>query len=217
MGVLGVVRKYQPDMLMNERFGWVGDVNIEEGGSYPSGKVNTDNVTEKCVSLQRGGWGYKPNAKVYSFDEVVKYLSNCAVRNINFLLNVSPDREGVIPQNQKEVLYKMGDWLGKVGVAIYNTKGGPWQPLFGEYGFTYKDNKIYCHIYDKCREMELKTFTTQSLGSKKVLKVKNVFDGKDMKWINNKDNTITIQDVDYKQMPSTVILEITLNENVYKQ
>lgn len=217
LGVLGVVRKYQPDMLMNERFGWVGDVNIEEGGSYPSGKVNTDNVTEKCVSLQRGGWGYKPNAKVYSFDEVVKYLSNCAVRNINFLLNVSPDREGVIPQNQKEVLYKMGDWLGKVGVAIYNTKGGPWQPLFGEYGFTYKDNKIYCHIYDKCREMELKTFTTQSLGSKKVLKVKNVFDGKDMKWINNKDNTITIQDVDYKQMPSTVILEITLNENVYKQ
>lgn len=214
LGILGVVRKYQPEMLVNERFGWIGDVHIEEGGSYSAGKIS-NTCTEKCVSLQRGGWGFKPNSKVYSFEEISMYLSNCVVRNYNLLLNVSPDREGVIPQNQQEVLAKMGNWLKKVGSAIYNTRGGPWQPLFGEYGFTNRDNKIYCHIYDGYRDYKSNRFTTQLLGNKKVLKVVSLFDGKVLKWNKNMDNTITISGVDYTLNPATTILEITLNENVY--
>lgn len=215
LGVLGMARKFQPDMLLNERFGWVGDVHIEEGGSYSSGKISNTVLAEKCVSLQRGGWGYKPNAKVYSFEEVAMFLSNCVVRNTNLLLNVAPDREGVIPQNQQAVLLKMGAWLQKVGKGIYNTRGGPWQPLFGEYGFTYRDNRIYCHIYDGYRDLPSNTFTTQSIGDKTVKKVMDLFDGKELKWVKNKDNTITIHNVDYTQNPATTIVEITLNESVY--
>lgn len=216
LGALGMARKFQPDMLVNERFGWVGDVHIEEGGSYSSSKINNTGVSEKCVSLQRGGWGYKPNSKVYSFEEIVLYLSNCVVRNQNLLLNVSPDREGVIPQNQQEVLLKMGNWLSKVGDGIYNTRGGPWQPLFGEYGFTYRENKIYCHIYQNYRELKSGQFITQSIGNKKVSKVINLYDKKELSWVKNKDNTITISGVDYAQNPATTILEITLTESVYK-
>ncbi len=215
LGILGMARKFQPDMLLNERFGWVGDVHIEEGGSYPSSKINNTGVSEKCVSLQRGGWGYKPNSKVYSFEEIVQYLSNCVVRNFNLLLNVSPDREGVIPQNQQEVLLKMGAWLQKVGSGIYNTRGGPWQPLFGEYGFTYRDNKIYCHIYEGYREFKSNQFITQSIGKKTVTKVINLFDGKELKWVKNEDNTITVSGIDYTQNPATTIIEITLTESVY--
>jgi alpha-L-fucosidase len=216
LGVLGMARKYQPEMLVNERFGWTGDVHIEEGGSYSSGKISNSTCTEKCVSLQRGGWGYKPNSKVYSFEEIVMYLSNCVVRNHNLLLNVSPDREGVIPQNQQDVLLKMGNWLSKVGEGIYNTRGGPWQPLFGEYGFTFRENKIYCHIYQGYRELKSGQFTTQSIGNKKVSKVINLYDGKELLWVKNKDNTITISGVDYSQNPATTLLEITLTETVYK-
>ncbi len=216
LGILGMARKFQPDMLLNERFGWVGDVHIEEGGNYSSGKISNTVVAEKCVSLQRGGWGYKPNAKVYSFEEVVMYLSNCVVRNSNLLLNVSPDREGVIPQNQQEVLLKIGVWLDRVGKGIYHTRGGPWQPLFGEYGFTYRENKIYCHIYKDYRESKFNHFITQSIAEKKVTKVINLFDGKELTWVKNKDNTITISGVDYTQNPAATLLEITLTEPVYK-
>lgn len=215
LGIMGLIRKYQPEMMVNNRFGWIGDIQIEEGGSYSSGKISNTSYMEKCVSLQRGGWGYKPNSKVYSFEEVAKYLSNCVVRNSNLLLNVSPDREGVIPQNQQEVLVKMGDWLSKVGNSIYNTRGGPWQPLFGEYGFTYKENKIYCHIYDGYRELKLGTFTTQSINNKTVVKTINLLDGKELKWVKNKDNTITISGVNYSQNPSATIIEITLKDFVY--
>lgn len=216
LGIMGLVQKYQPEMLVNERFGWAGGVHIEEGGSYSSGKISNATCTEKCVSLQRGGWGFKPKSKVYSFEEITLYLSNCVVRNHNLLLNVSPDREGVIPQNQQDVLLKMGNWLSKVGAGIYNTRGGPWQPLYGEYGFTYKENKIYCHIYGSYRELKSGQFTTHSIGNKKVSKVINLYDGKVLSWVKNKDNTVTISGVDYSQNPATTLLEITLTEPVYK-
>jgi alpha-L-fucosidase len=216
LGIMGLVRKYQPEMVVNKRFSWIGDVFSEEGGGYTSGNIRTEEFTEKCISLQKGGWGYKPNAKVFSYEEIAMYLSNCVVRNVNFLLNISPDREGVIPQSQQTVLLKMGNWLNKVNSAIYNTRGGPWQPLFGEYGFTYRDNKIYCHIYNGYRDLKTNQFVTQSIGKKKVIKVVNLYDGKELVWAKNKDNTITISGVDYTQNPATTILEITLTENVYK-
>ncbi|OYU54906.1 MAG: alpha-fucosidase [Chitinophagaceae bacterium BSSC1] len=215
LGIMGLVRKYQPNMIVNERFGWIGDVHAEEGGSSTSGDIRFEQNGEKCVSLQKGGWGYRPNSKVYSFEEVVIFLSNCAVRNINLLLNVAPDREGVIPQNQQDVLLKMGNWLSKTGNGIYGTRGGPWQPLFGEYGFTFNKNKIYCHIYEGYRELKSGKFTTQSIGNKKVSKVINLYDGKALVWVKNKNNTITVSGVDYSLNPSTTILEITLTEPVY--
>jgi alpha-L-fucosidase len=216
LGIMGVVRKYQPEMVVNKRFSWIGDVFSEEGGGYTSGNIRTEEFTEKCISLQKGGWGYRPNSKAYSFEEIVQYLSNCVVRNVNFLLNVSPDREGVIPQNQQEVLLKMGNWLSKVDKAIYNTRGGPWQPLFGEYGFTYRENKIYCHIYNGYRDLKTNQFTTPSVGKKKILSIINLYDGKELKWVKNKNNTITISEVDYTLNPSTTIVEISLTEPVYK-
>ncbi|MFO7672543.1 MAG: alpha-L-fucosidase [Lutibacter sp.] len=216
LGIMGLVRKYQPNMVVNERFGWVGDVHAEEGGSSTSGDIRFEHYGEKCVSLQKGGWGYRPNRPVYSFEEVAVYLSNCAVRNINLLLNVAPDSEGVIPENQQEVLLKMGSWLTKVGGGIYETRGGPWQPSFGEYGFTFKDKKIYCHIYEGYRELNSGKFTTQSIGNKKVLQVINLYDGKKLSWVKNKNNTITVSDVNYALNPATTILEITLTESVYK-
>jgi alpha-L-fucosidase len=216
LGIMGLVRKFQPDLVVNERFAWVGDVHAEEGGSSTSGDIRFEQYGEKCVSLQKGGWGYRPGRDVYSFEDVVVFLSNCVVRNINLLLNVAPDREGVIPQNQQEVLFKTGNWLSKVGKGIYGTRGGPWQPLFGEFGFTFHDNKIYCHIYQGYRAFKSGTFTTQSLGNKKVSKVVNLYDGKELKWTNNNNKTITISGVDYSLNPATTILEITLTEPVYK-
>ncbi|QBN18984.1 alpha-L-fucosidase [Flavobacterium nackdongense] len=216
LGIMGLVRKFQPDLVVNERFSWVGDVHAEEGGSATSGDIRYEQYGEKCLSLQKGGWGYRPNGKVFSFEEVAVFLSNCVVRNINLLLNVAPDREGVIPQNQQEVLFQTGKWLSKVGDGIYGTRGGPWQPLFGEYGFTFKGNKIYCHIYEGYRDFKSGTFTTQSLANKKVTKVINLYDGKELLWTKNKNKTITIAGVDYSLNSAATLLEITLAEPVFK-
>lgn len=167
------------------------------------------------MTLMKGGWGYRPNRSVISFEEVAVYLSDCVIRNVNYLLNVSPDREGKIPDNQREVLEQMGRWMDKVGDAVHKTRGGPWQPEFGEYGFSYRDNKIYCHVFADYRNKDTGTFTTQSIGSKKVSKVIDLYSGKELPWKKNTNSTITIENVNYDQTPYVTILEITLTENVY--
>lgn len=217
LGVMGMVRKHQPQMIVNERFGWIGDVHGEEGSAATSGDIRNEQTMEKCASVQKGGWGYVPNAKVHDFEQVAIFLSGCVVRNMNLLLNVAPDREGVIPQNQQDVLLQTGKWLDKVGPAIHGTRGGPWQPLYGEYGFTYVDNKIFCHIYKNYRHMGTGAFTTQSIGSKQVAKVTNLYTGQELPWKKNADNTVTIEQVDSAQTPYVTILQVTLNSGVYEK
>ncbi len=216
LGVMGLVRKHQPQMIVNERLGWVGDVQGEEGSSATSGNVRDEKYLEKCASLQKGGWGYVPGAPVFSFEEVAVFLSDCVVRNMNLLLNVAPDREGVIPKNQQDVLLQIGDWLKKVGPAIYKTRGGPWQPAHGECGFTYASDKIYCHIYKDYRLKDTGTFTTQSIGAKQVAKVINLYSGQELAWKKNANNTVSIEQVNYNQTPYVTVLQITLTENVYE-
>jgi alpha-L-fucosidase len=215
LGVMGLVRKHQPKMIVNERFGWVGDVHGEEGSAATTGNIRTEKYMEKCMSVQKGGWGHVPGAGVFTFEEVAVFLSDCVVRNINLLLNVAPDRHGVIPKNQQDVLVQTGQWLQKVGPAVYQTRGGPWQPLHGEYGFTHAGNKIYCHIYAGYRNKATGTFTTHSIGSKKVTRVIDLYSGRELPWKKNDDHTITIQKVDYQLTPYVTILQITLNEDVY--
>jgi alpha-L-fucosidase len=215
LAIMGLTRRYQPQLLVNERFGWVGDIHGEEGGAAMAGPIRAQ-PTEKCMSLMKGGWGYRPNRSVVSFEEVAVYLSDCTVRNVNYLLNVAPDREGIIPDNQREVLEQVGRWMDKVGDAVHGTRGGPWQPLFGEYGFSYRDNKIYAHIFAGYRNKAKGTFTTQSIGSKQVSKVVDLYSGKELSWKKNDDKTITIGQVDYEQTPYVSILQITLTEDVYE-
>jgi alpha-L-fucosidase len=213
LGIMGMTRLCQPHLLVNERFGWIGDVHAEEGGAAMAGPVRVQ-PTEKCMSLMKGGWGYRPNMAVVPFNEVIVYLSDCTVRNVNYLLNVAPDREGKIPTNQREVLEQVGRWMDKVGDAIHGTRGGPWQPQFGEYGFSFRDNIIYAHIFSGYRDRATGTFTTQSIGTNSVKAVKNLYSGKELPWKLNDNHTITIRDVDYTANPAVTILEITLNEKV---
>ena len=213
LGIMGLARLYQPRLLVNERFGWVGDVHGEEGSSPTAGPIRAQQ-TEKCMTLMKGGWGYRPNRPVFSFEEIAVYLSDCVVRNINFLLNVSPDREGRIPDNQRAVLEQIGRWMERVGAAVYGTRGGPWQPLFGEYGFSYRDNRIYAHVFAGYRDRAEGTFRTHSIGAKSVQRVRDLFSGRELAWTMNADRTVSITGVDYSLNPAVTILEITLDENV---
>jgi len=214
LGVMGMVRKYQPTALTNERFSWIGDIHIEEGGATPAGEVRTERLSEKCTSLQMGGWGYWEGRPLYPAKDMIKILSGCAVRNANFLLNISPNRHGEIPMDQQEALIEIGNWLEKNGEGVYNTRGGPWQPLFGEYGFTYRENKIYCHIYPGYRHRSDETFTTHSIGDKQVAAVRSLATGEDLQWRKNENHTVTISGIAADNAPVTVV-ELTLNEDVY--
>jgi len=65
----------------------------------------------------------------------------------NFLLNVGPTADGVIPGPIVSRLHEMGEWMKANGESIYGTSVSPYgRPPWGRY--TAKRGKLYAHVFD---------------------------------------------------------------------
>lgn len=142
-----LVRQLQPHAVINPRSGWEGDFQCDEGGHDITGPI-IDEPWEKCLNLNRPSWGFNQRDDLLSAPDVIRMLVNVVGRGGNVLLNVGPDRDGVIPPAHVAVLREVGGWLERCGAAIHGTRPGPWQPLDHRYCTTQRDRTIYVHVLD---------------------------------------------------------------------
>lgn len=143
-----MVRKYNPKTVINPRSGWEGDFNCDEGSHEITGKI-IPGPWEKNLCICSGkSWGWIPEDPVMSFPDLIRMLVNVFIRGGNVLLNVGPDKNGVIPAEAVGRLKKTGAWMRQYGESVYGTSGGPFQPVDHVYGSTLKGNRIYLHILD---------------------------------------------------------------------
>ncbi len=142
-----MVRKYQPDIVINPRSGWQGDFDISEGPSPITGPIRA-RPWEKAFSINSGAWGYTPEDSVMTTDQLVRLLVDAIVRNGNVIANLGPDKDGLIPPKQAETLKGVGLWLKRHARAVYGTRPGPFQPVDGLYGATFAGKSIFIHIVD---------------------------------------------------------------------
>jgi alpha-L-fucosidase len=213
LGIMGMVRKYQPDAITNLRYGWMGDIIEEEGPRETTGKIRSDEICDKCLTIQNGGWGYNSNSiakgNILSLDQLVRYMANCVVRNMTFLLNVTPDRHGVIPELEQKRLREMGAWMAKMGDAIYGTRGGPWQPVDRHYGYCYKGSTVFVHLL---KDYSGDTFNVPALGNLRVKKVYNVYTGKPLAF--DGDSGVAIRGIDRTSSPADSVIAIVYDNEI---
>ena len=77
-------------------------------------------------------WGYNASdTRWKSAQELIRNLSDIASKGGNYLLNVGPTAEGIIPEPEIERLKAMGRWLRTNGDAIYGTEAGPYRKIAG--------------------------------------------------------------------------------------
>jgi alpha-L-fucosidase len=77
-----------------------------------------------------GHWGYhKLDDRWKSAETLVRNLIDVASKGGNFLLNVGPTGEGLIPAPSVERLQEVGRWMNANGEAIYGTTPGPIGPV----------------------------------------------------------------------------------------
>lgn len=93
-------------------------------------------------------WGFKSKDNAWKSTEVIiRNLVDVASKGGNYLLNVGPTAEGIIPQPSVERLQEVGKWLKVYGEAIYGTTASPFAYLpWGR--CTQKQNKLYLHVFN---------------------------------------------------------------------
>jgi len=139
--------KLQPQIVSNNRLG-----NGVEGDTETPEQVIPDSGYpgdwETCMTMNET-WGYKSYDNNWkSAETLLRNLIDIASKGGNYLLNVGPTSEGLIPPPSVKRLQEVGKWLQANGEAIYGTSAGPFKRGLSWGRATRKDDTLYLHVFD---------------------------------------------------------------------
>ncbi len=131
-----IVRTMQPACLIDGRLGTAGDYVSTGDNAIPD--VHLEGAWEVPATINRT-WGYRIDDHDWkSPGDLVFKLVDIVSKGGNYLLNVGPTAEGVIPQPSQDNLRAVGSWLRLNGEAIYGAGRSPFGEEFGDYAASVK-------------------------------------------------------------------------------
>jgi len=133
------VKALRPNIILNNRLGggFKGDTETPEQFIPPQGYPGRD--WETCMTMN-GTWGFKRDDNNWKSTETLLHnLCDIASKGGNYLLNVGPTSEGLIPQPSLDRLAEVGKWMKINGEAIYGSGPTPFGAEAGSFSDTEKD------------------------------------------------------------------------------
>jgi alpha-L-fucosidase len=143
--VLGNLRKYNPNIIINSRLNSHGDYETPEQG-IPVLKPDND-YWELCYTMN-DSWGYQPyDSKYKSPNMIIRTLVDCISMGGNLLLDIGPKADGTIPEEQVNILKELGRWTNKHEEAIYGTRAGiPGEHFNGKTALSKDRKTLYLYV-----------------------------------------------------------------------
>jgi alpha-L-fucosidase len=155
------VRGLKPNILINNRVGkgrrgmeglsktdrlYAGDFGTPEQQIPASGLPGVD--WESCMTMN-DTWGFKHYDENWkSSERLIRNLIDIVSKGGNYLLNVGPTAEGLIPAASIQRLADMGRWMKVNGEAIYGSGASPFREQLAWGRATRKAGKLYLHVFD---------------------------------------------------------------------
>jgi alpha-L-fucosidase len=151
--------KLQPQIVMNNRLFKarspfsgrpIGDFQTPEQKIPPYGLPGQD--WETCMTINKT-WGFRSYDDEWkSAEALIRNLVDIASKGGNYLLNVGPTAEGLIPAPSVERLQQMGAWMKVNGESIYGTTGTPFRTAMPWGRVTQKSGPkaatLFLHVFD---------------------------------------------------------------------
>ena len=139
--------KPYPNLIINNRLGGGYDGDLETPEQYIPATGIPGKNWESCMTMN-DTWGFKSYDENWKTPEVlIRNLVDIASKGGNYLLNVGPTSEGLIPMPSVERLKEMGVWLKVNGESVYGSSASPFAYLpWGR--CTQKQNKLYLHVFN---------------------------------------------------------------------
>ncbi len=155
------VRSLQPNIIINNRVG------VDRGGPNGKSKVGDYGTPEQTIPPNGYGpgvdwetcmtmndtWGFKAQDNNWKSPEtIIHNLVDIASKGGNYLLNVGPTSEGVIPEPSVERLQTVGKWMEVNGEGIYSSVASPFNRQL-PWGRCTKKTRgrvttLYFHVFD---------------------------------------------------------------------
>lgn len=156
------VKALQPNCLINSRIGHDQHDYFQTGDNAIPIQVLTKEKWEVPATLN-DTWGFKTNDDNWKDPkDLVCKLSDIVSKGGNYLLNVGPTAEGIIPQESQDILRSVGTWLEVNGEAIFETDPSPFYFPDVTWRCTTRPGKLYLHILN----WPGKRFTFKGLANK---------------------------------------------------
>jgi alpha-L-fucosidase len=126
-----IVRSMQPNTLIDGRLGTEGDYRSTGDNVIPA--ESSAEAWETPATIN-DTWGFRTDDTNWkSPGQITFKLVDIVSKGGNYLLNVGPTAEGVIPQASQDILRTVGRWLKVNGDAVYGAQHSPFGEEFGEY------------------------------------------------------------------------------------
>jgi alpha-L-fucosidase len=152
------VRRLDPKILINNRVdatrsGMQGMSKGETAGDFgtPEQEIPSQGLPgvdwESCMTMN-DTWGYSAHDLHWkSATTLVRNLVDTASKGGNYLLNVGPTGEGLIPEASVDRLKAIGRWMKVNSQSIYGTTASPFKKLPFEGRCTVKGDRLYLHVF----------------------------------------------------------------------
>ena len=213
--LVDLIHKLEPDCIINSRVGnRLGDYGVQEQKIPGAGDVKP---WETCMTLN-GHWGcFLGDEEWKSPQTVIRNLVDIVSKGGNYLLNVGPTGQGIIPQGAVNDLQQVGAWMKINGKSIYGTKASSLknQPAWGR--VTQNGDNFYLHVFDWPKNGKLvvsEIGRTQAMLTAHFLASEdktNLFGKRDLKLTqDSKAGTVTIDLPPQPSDPIDTVVVLTL-------